>query len=104
MLAAAIFAAPLAGFAQSNNPTANLGANKSDTATSPTADTPTSTLHSGDAKAVPAMPNSAAQNPHVPGATGQAVVPGTNSTVAGDRPATANSKTGGAGSSSGSGK
>jgi hypothetical protein len=93
MLAAAIFAAPLTVFAQSNNPTANLGSNKSSTATSQTADTPSSALHSGDTTATLAMPSAAAQNPHVPGATGQAVIPGSTSTVAGDRSATTTSKT-----------
>ena len=104
MLAAAILAAPLAAFAQSNNPTGNLGSNNSATATPPTADTPSSGLHTGDANAIPPAPSAAAQNPHVPGATGQTVVPGTTSTVAGDRPATGNAKTGGANPSDGSGK
>jgi hypothetical protein len=104
MLAAAIFAAPLTAFAQSNNPTANLGSNKSTTATPPTADTRSSTLHTGDANATPHAPGAAAQNPHVPGATGKTVVPGTTSTVAGDRSSTANAKTGSSATSDGSGK
>jgi hypothetical protein len=92
ILSAAILAAPLAAFAQSN-PTGNLGSNNSATATKPTADARSSPLHAADANAAKRPPNAAAQNPHVPGATGQTVVPGTNSTVAGDRAATATSKT-----------
>jgi hypothetical protein len=104
MLAAAIFAAPLTAFAQSNNPTANLGSNNSATATPTTVDSPSSRLHTGDANATPPMSGTAVQNPHVPGATGKAVVPGTMSTVAGDRPSTANAKTGASAASDGSGK
>jgi hypothetical protein len=96
LLVAAIFAAPLAAFAQSNNPMGNLGSNGSTTATPPTANSPSSGMHTGDANAMPKPATGAAQNPHVPGATGQTVVPGTNSTVAGDRSATVNSKTNGA--------
>lgn len=44
------------------------------------------------------------QNSHVPGATGQTVVPGSNSTVSGDRGATELNKTGSMPGGSGSGK
>jgi hypothetical protein len=101
LLAAAIFATPFMAFAQSNNPTGNLGSNSSTTATPSTANSPSSGLHTGDANARPKPVSGAAMNPRVPGATGQTVVPGTSSSIAGDRPATANSKTGGA---AGSGK
>jgi hypothetical protein len=101
--AAALLVAPLMAFAQSN-PTGNLGSNGSATATPPTANAPVSGLQAGDATAVPPPPSGAAQNPRVPGATGQTVVPGTNSTVGGDRPATGAAKTGGAATSDGSGK
>jgi hypothetical protein len=100
---AVLMAAPLMALAQSN-PTGNLGSNNSATATPPTANAPMSGLQAGDATAVPRPPSGAAQNPRVPGATGQTVVPGTNSTVAGDRPATGSARTGGAGTSDGSGK
>jgi hypothetical protein len=39
-------------------------------------------------------PSSAAQNPNTPGATGRTIVPGDRSTIAADRPATAETKTG----------
>ena len=92
ILTAAIFAAPLAAFAQSN-PAGNLGSNSSPTATAPTANAPGVPMHAADATAATRPPSAAAQNPHVPGATGQTVIPGSNSTVAGDRAATATSKT-----------
>ncbi len=104
LLAAAIIAVPLTGFAQSSNPAGNLGSNNSTTASPSTANAPSSTLHSGDAKSTPPMPSAAAQNPHVPGATGKTVVPGTTSTIAGDRGSTANAKTGTAATSDGNGK
>jgi hypothetical protein len=105
MLAAAIFAVPLAASAQSNNPTANLGSNKSVTAAPQTADSQSSTMRTGDANATPPAHSTAAQNPHIAGATGKTVVPGTTSTVAGDRPSTANAKTGSStASDGGSGK
>jgi hypothetical protein len=99
ILAAAMLVTPLMVFAQSNNPTANMGVNQSPTSSGTNA--PGSGMTAADANAVPKQPSGAAMNPRVPGATGQAVVPGTNSTVAGDRPATANSKTE---SATGSGK
>jgi hypothetical protein len=46
----------------------------------------------GSAAAVPVLPD--ATNANVPGATGNTVVPGNNSTIAGDRPATMRSRTG----------
>jgi hypothetical protein len=38
--------------------------------------------------------SSAAQNPNVPGATGRTIVPGDRSTIASDKPATVENKTG----------
>jgi hypothetical protein len=103
MLAAAMIATPFMAFAQSNNPTANMGTNKSSTA--PSTSAPAAGMTSADTNATTTSPTGAAMSPRVPGATGQTVVPGSNSTVAGDRPATANSKTGGGGvSDGGSGK
>src|ERR1700677_4925047 len=100
MLAAAIFAMPLTGFAQSNAPIANMGSNKSVTA--PPSGTPGSQMAPADSNVTPKIPSTTERNPDVPGATGNAVVPGTNSTVAGDRAATVGTKTGT--SSTGSGK
>jgi hypothetical protein len=50
---------------------------------------PTSTTMTPGPGATPAD-----ENPRVPGATGQAIVPGDNSTVAGDRAATIEQRTG----------
>jgi len=94
-LAATVLTIPLMAVAQSN-PAGNLGSNNSETAAPNTADSPSSTLHSGDASAVPPTPSPGAQNPNIPGATGQTVVPGTSSTVSGSTQATENSKTDGA--------
>ena len=47
--------------------------------------------------------NPAAMNSHTPGATGTTVVPGSKSTVASDKPATTNTKTGGTSTGSGGG-
>jgi hypothetical protein len=104
MLAAAIVASPLIALAQGNNPTGNLGSNDSVTATPPTANSPASGLHAADANATPQMTAGAERNQRVPGATGQTVVPGTTSTIAGDRQGTLATKTGTAAASDGSGK
>jgi hypothetical protein len=50
----------------------------------------------GSAAAVPVVPD--ANNPNVPGATGRTIVPGDNGTIAGDRSATMNFRTGAYGS------
>jgi hypothetical protein len=91
LLAVAILAAPVAAYAQSN-PTGNLGSNESTAATRRTANSPTSTIHAGDAAAIPKMPPAVDRNPQVPGATGRTVVKGANSTIAGDRAETASEK------------
>jgi hypothetical protein len=67
-----------------------------------TADTkPKSALATGaDSKAA----SSAGVNTNTPGATGTTVVPGSNSTVAGDKAATADAKTGGTNTGAGGGK
>jgi hypothetical protein len=101
MLAATIFATPFAAFAQSNNPTGNMGSNSSVTATPPTANSPAAAMNTGDVKATAKTPTAMERSPSVPGATGRTVVPGSNSTVAGDHSGTAESKTGQAGGTGG---
>lgn len=102
MLAAAILASPLTAFAQSNNPTGNLGSNSSVTATAPTANShAVSGVNTADANANAKMPTAMEKSPVVPGATGRTVVPGSNSTVAGDRAGTVDTKTGQVGMSGG---
>jgi hypothetical protein len=51
-----------------------------------------STFSMGSAAAVPVLPQ--ANDPNVPGATGSIVVPGNNSTIAGDWAATINQRMG----------
>lgn len=87
MLSAAILMTPLAAFAQTDNPMAHAGSNSSVTATSTTANP-----HAAATKVK--SPMAMAKNPTVPGATGRTVVPGSNSTVAGDRAGTIETKTG----------
>lgn len=100
LLAVALMAAPLAtAMAQGNNPTANLGSNKSVTAAPGTADSKAaSTMHTGDKAARGTMGTStggaASMNNTTPGATGHTVVPGTTSTQAGAAGSTVREKTG----------
>jgi len=74
-----------------------MGSNRSDTAAGTNADKMqkpgmgTSDVQSGTNAPKPAP---MAKDSTVPGATGQAVVPGSNSTVAGDKTGTAAAKTG----------
>jgi len=101
MLAATILAAPFAAFAQSNNPAGNMGSNSSVTATPPTANSTAAGMNTGDVKATAKTPGAMERSPSVPGATGNTVVPGSNSTVAGDHAGTANAKTGQSGGTGG---
>jgi hypothetical protein len=100
VLTAAILAVPAAwALAQPTNPSGNQGSNRSVTATPGTSDSSTmSPMHTGDvgssgSHAMP-PPSMAATDPNKPGATGQTVVPGDNSTVAGTASATRTMQTG----------
>jgi hypothetical protein len=102
MLAAAILGTPLLAFAQSNNPTGNMGSNSSATATPPNADShAASGMNTGDANATAKKPTMTDKSTTVPGATGRTVVPGSTSTVSGDHAGTAATKTGQTGTGSG---
>src|SRR4051794_38867404 len=107
LLAAGLIAAPLAGaIAQQNNPTGNLGSNRSATAAPGTADSKAASgLNTGDAGSRSTTANSyggpASTNNTTPGATGHTVVPGTTSSQAGSAPSTAQQRTGGASTSGG---
>jgi hypothetical protein len=101
ILSAALLVAPVASaLAQQNNPTGNYGSNRSATASSTTADTPaTPGMRTGDISSASTPGGSyggPATSSSKTGATGQTVVPGNNSTVAGDTSGTAKTKTGGA--------
>jgi hypothetical protein len=100
-------AAPMTALAQQNNPTGNLGSNRSATASPGTADSKAASgMNTGDVGSKGAGANSyggAATNPTTPGATGQAVVPGSTSSQANASSGTAEQKTG-AMSSSAAGK
>lgn len=94
LMAIALLATPMLATAQSNNPTGNMGANRSDTAAGTSADKmqkPVGAVPSGAA-----APKSAgmANDGATPGATGTTVVPGSNSTVSGDKTGTTAAKTG----------
>jgi hypothetical protein len=99
LLAAGLMAVPLATAMAQQDPTANLGSNRSVTATPGTADnSAVSTMTTGDSAARGTMTNtyggSSTNNP-TPGATGHTVVPGTMSSQASSAPATVQEKTGG---------
>jgi hypothetical protein len=95
LLAASIMAIPLAGALAQSNPTGNLGSNQSTTASPGTADNKAASgLNTADVNAKPPIPPAGAMNSTTPGATGTTVVPGSTSTVAGDKANTAESKTG----------
>jgi len=106
--AASMLAAPAMGaLAQSANPAGNYGSNRSVTASPGTADSQSASgMHTGDVGSgstyspTRPMTRGMAANPNKPGATGQAVVPGNNSTASDTYGATRNTQTGGAGSGS----
>ena len=90
-LAAAILAVPaFAVMAQPSDATNNKGSNRSVTASPGTADSQAASgMHTGDVGTTgsysttrPASGNTAATNPHTPGATGSTVVPGNSSSMA----------------------
>jgi hypothetical protein len=99
LLAAGLLAIPLgAAMAQQNNPTGNLGSNRSITASPGTADNSSaSTVTTGDAGSSTTTNSygGSSTNNTVPGATGHTVVPGNNSSQASAAPSTMQEKTGG---------
>jgi hypothetical protein len=108
LLAATLMAAPLAtAMAQQNNPTGNLGSNRSATAAPGTADSSAaSTMHTGDNAARGTSTNShggTSMNNTTPGATGHTVVPGSTSSQAGAAGSTVREKTGGTSAGGGTG-
>jgi hypothetical protein len=106
LMAVALLATPMLAIAQSNNPTGNMGSNRSDTAAGTNADKMqkpgmgTADVQSGPNASKPAA---MAKDGTAPGATGKTVVPGSNSTVSGDKTGIAVAKTGQT-SASGGGK
>ena len=94
-VAAALAVAPVAAAVAQSNPTGNLGSNQSVTAAPGTADNKAASgMNTAGVNAMPAVSSAAAVNSATPGGTGKTVVPGSNSSVAGDRAGTAATKTG----------
>ena len=106
LLSAALLSAPLTGaMAENSNPTGNYGSNRSATAAPRTADSATrSGMNTGDVHSRESMGSysGSASNPRTPGATGNTVVPGSNSNQASAATGTANARTDGGGSTGGS--
>jgi hypothetical protein len=104
LMAIALLATPMLAFAQSNNPTGNMGSDRSNTSAGTNVDkTQKSGMGTGDVRSgvnAP-RPSVAAKDNAVPGATGKTVVPGSNSTVSGDQAGTSAAKTGQANTGSG---
>ncbi len=99
LLAATFIATPMAfASAQQNNPTGNMGSNRSVTASPGTADSKAASgLNSGDVNAHRTTGGNyagSATNSTKPGATGRTVVPGTSSSQANSASGTAGQKTG----------
>ena len=95
ILAASLFAVPLAGAMAQSNPAGNYGSNKSMTAAPGTADSKAASgLSTADSATRPPAMTPGAMNPYKPGATGNTVVPGTNSSVANIAPNSAEQKSG----------
>jgi hypothetical protein len=93
LLAGALLTAPLAvAMAQTESPTGNMGSNRSATASPGTADG--SGMSTGDVSSKPRRPIGSAMSSTTPGATGQTVVPGSNSSPARASAGTAGQKTG----------
>lgn len=94
-LAASLAAIPFAAALAQSNPTGNLGSNTSATASPGTADDKAASgLHTADVNAAHPLTTSAAKNYNPPGRTSRTAVHGTKSTVAADRAATTEQKTG----------
>jgi hypothetical protein len=103
LLASTLLIAPVAtAMAQQNNPTGNMGSNRSVTASPGTADNkPASGMNTGDNSTRTTGTSNyggAAMNSTTPGATGKTVVPGSTSTQADSSRGTANQKSGGSNS------
>jgi hypothetical protein len=101
LLAATLLAAPMAtAMAQQNNPTGNMGSNRSVTASPGTADNKAASgMSTGDAGTHATGTSnygSSAMSSTTPGATGKTVVPGSTSSQANAASGTANQKSGGA--------
>jgi hypothetical protein len=95
VLAVSLVAIPLVGALAQNNPTGNLGSNKSVTASPGTADNKAASgIDTGDVNAKHTRPKRVARNSSTPGGTGKTVVHGDKSTVKGDTAGTAEQKTG----------
>jgi hypothetical protein len=97
LMTVALLATPMLAMAQGNNPAGNMGSNRSDTSAGTNVDK-TQTPGMGTADVKPGVnspkPSAAAESKTAPGATGRTVVPGSNSTVAGDQSGTSAAKTG----------
>jgi hypothetical protein len=104
LMTATLFATPMLAIAQSNNPTGNMGANRSETAVGANVDK-MQKPGMGTADVQPGaktpMPAAMAKDSTVPGATGKTVVPGSGSTISGNKTATEAAKTGQTNTSSG---
>jgi hypothetical protein len=106
LLAASLIAAPMAtAMAQQNNPTGNMGSNKSVTASPGTADSHSASgMNTGDAGArSTASPTYGSNNTTAPGATGRTVVPGSTSSQASSSTGTAHQQTGSSSAGGGAG-
>jgi hypothetical protein len=109
LLATVLMAVPMtAAVAQQNNPTGNMGSNRSVTASPGTADSKAASgLNTGDVGSHNTGASNyggSAMNSTTPGATGRTVVPGSTSSQAGASTATMGQKSGGGGGESGGGK
>jgi hypothetical protein len=97
LMAGALLATPVLAIAQGNNPTGNMGSNRSDTSAGTNGDSAQKS-GMGTADVKPGMnapkPSGAAKDNTVPGATGRTVVPGSSNTVADDQSGTSAAKTG----------
>jgi hypothetical protein len=99
LLAAGLIAVPLGiAVAQQNNPTGNLGSNRSITASPGTADNKaasgTNTGDVGSRNTGTSNYSGSAANTTTPGATGRTIVPGSTSSQASSSAGTAEQKTG----------
>jgi hypothetical protein len=109
LLASILVAAPLvAAMAQQNNPTGNLGSNRSSTATPGTADSKAASgMNTGDVGSTGKGTSNyggSAMSTTAPGATGRTVVPGSTSSQANSASGTAEQKTGTMNGTAGGGK
>jgi hypothetical protein len=98
LLAAGLMTVPFATVMAQSNPTANLGSNRSVTASPGTADSSSaSAMTTGDAASRITTTNTyggAKMTNATPGATGRSVVPGASSSQASAAPSTIREKTG----------